>query len=273
MHALDILGRLGDLNGGLVRRQDAIAAGVAGKVLTQLTRSGSIARVARGIYLVGRTAHLPPWTAAMSLRGVISYVSAAAWWGVDLPRPADLTHVTTSRNRGRRRDAVDGVRIHRADLRPGERCVVAGVWVTSPMRTVLDIARHASLEDAVAVIDGFLRNGLVALPDVRRELFAAVGPGRSRMQLVARLVDDRSGSILESLTRVLLWRRGLLPPAAQYVVKDRAATGPPASTSPGPNCELRLSATATSGTRARRPSSPTGVAGARSFGLTGTAAS
>jgi hypothetical protein len=36
---------------------------------------------------------------------------------------------------------------------------------------------------------------------------------------VARLVDPRSGSVLESLARVLLWRNGFLPPSSQYLVK------------------------------------------------------
>jgi hypothetical protein len=47
---------------------------------------------------------------------------------------------------------------------------------------------------------------------------AAKGPGRLRIQTVATLVDPKSGSVLESLARVLLWRNDMLPPASQHLL-------------------------------------------------------
>ena len=46
----------------------------------------------------------------------------------------------------------------------------------------------------------------------------AQGPGRLRIQVVASLADPQSGSILESLARVLLWRHGLPAPNSQLSV-------------------------------------------------------
>src|SRR4051794_5703856 len=40
-------------HGGLVTRRQAVAAGVAGRTLTDLVRTGALARVARGVYAVG----------------------------------------------------------------------------------------------------------------------------------------------------------------------------------------------------------------------------
>src|SRR4029079_4160563 len=104
-----------------------------------------------------------------------------------------------------------GVRIHRATLAPGDVWMVRGCPVTSPLRTALDLARHLPLEQGVAVVDAFMRAGLLTAEAFVEGARQAAGPGRRRIQMVAILVDPRSDSILESLTRVLLWRHGLCP--------------------------------------------------------------
>jgi hypothetical protein len=68
----------------------------------------------------------------------------------------------------------------------------------------------------VAIADAFMRARLMSHHDFVGAARAAKGPGRLRIQLVATLVDPQSGSVLESHTRVLLWRHGLLPENSQY---------------------------------------------------------
>lgn len=203
-------------NHGVITTAQARVAGVVGAGLTALLRSGAVARLRRGVYCVGTAPTLSPRTVAVGLSAVLSHLSAAAWWGVDLPRPLSVVHVTASRNRGRRRDAVTGVRLHRADLPACDIRNVRGVAVTSPLRTSLDLARHLSLEDAVAIVDAFFRARLLNPAEFRAAASAARGPGRLRIQTVSTLVDPHSGSVLESLTRVLLWRHGLRPPVSQH---------------------------------------------------------
>lgn len=218
---LEQLQQIAARNGGLVSRRQALAAGVTSTQLTTLVRRGVIARVARGRYAVGGRDVPAPTLGAAALHGVVSDESAAAWWGVDLPGPVDRLHVTVPRSRGRWRDAAAGVRLHRATLRPGDVTVVRGTPVTSPLRTALDVARRCSLERAVAVIDSFIRAGLLDVNRFRAAVVAARGRGRLRMQLVATLVDPASGSVLESLTRVLLWRHQMRPPRSQYAFRSR----------------------------------------------------
>jgi hypothetical protein len=202
---------------GLFTTSQAHEAGVASSRLTELVRRGAIARLARGVYRVGASIPvLHPAEVAAGLAGALSFLSAAAWWGVDLPRTPRRVHVTVRRNRGVRKNAVKGVRIHRAVVAPSDLRVVRGVLVTSPLRTALDLARHLPLEEAVSVVDAFMRKGLLTRRDFLRAAAGSHGPGRNRILRVAALVDPKSGSILESLTRVLLWRHGLLPPRSQY---------------------------------------------------------
>jgi predicted transcriptional regulator of viral defense system len=205
-------------NGGLVSVAQAADVGIAGQRLTELVRRGVIARVARGVYSMGNTPAnaADPRVVSTACNVVVSHESAAAWFGVDLPEPIRDTHVTAPRNRGRRADSIPGARLHRASLADVDVATVSGIRVTRPLRTALDIARHASIESAVAIVDAFMRAKLVRPEEFAMAAQNAQGPGRVRIQLVASLVDPRSGSILESLTRVLMWRRGLPAPTSQF---------------------------------------------------------
>ena len=217
-------GRLQELaraNGGIVTFEAAKAAGITSQRLTELVRRGLLARVARGVYAVGSTAtSLPdPRHLTVAWRVVLDGASAVAWWGVDLPKPPGKLHVTAPRCRGRWRDAAPGVRLHRANLAAHEVVTHRGVRVTSPLRTALDYARTHSIDDGVAVVDAFLRAKLLRLEEFEAAAIAAKGPGGRQLRLVASLADPKSGSILESLCRVLLWRNGLAPEETQYSLK------------------------------------------------------
>lgn len=153
------------------------------------------------------------------MRVVLSHLSAAPWWGVDLPFPATEVHVTAPRNRGRRIHAVPGVRLHRADLTDVR--IIRGIPVTSPVRTCLDVTRSRPLAEAVALVDGFLRAELTTLASLQSAVAALPpAPGRSAARAAIALADPCSGSVFESLTRVLFASAGLPAPQSQYDVTD-----------------------------------------------------
>lgn len=212
------LSEIARANGGLVTAASARAAGISSQRLTLLVRRGLLARVARGVYVVGSaaTAVPDPRHITTAWRVVLGADSAVAWWGVDLPTAPGKLYVTAPRCRGRWRDAVAGVRLHRADLAAHEVASVRGVRVTSPLRTALDFARSRSLSDAVAVVDAFMRAKLLSLDEFERAAASARGPGSRQLKLVAALADPKSGSVLESMCRVLLWQRGLAPEETQW---------------------------------------------------------
>ena len=204
---------------GLVTRAAAVSVGVTDHQLGKWVRHGLIARLGRGVYSVGdlsRPRH-DPLVIAKSWRTVISHWSAAAWWGVDLPRPADVVHVTAPRNRHRPR--VAGVQLHRSRLATADIARLNGALVTTPLRTALDIARTSSLEDGVTIIDAFMRKRLLRLSDLQAAAATATGPGSAQLRQTVAIVSPKSGSVLESLTRVLLWRSNMLPPEAQWFIR------------------------------------------------------
>lgn len=151
-------------------------------------------------------------------RATVSHELAAKAWGIELVEDGDSC-VTVPRNRSR--IAVPGWRIHRHDLLPGEVELVDGVRTTGPLRTVLDLCRVLPFVHAVVAADSAMRLTLVHSDELVSALTAVRGRGAERLRRVAGGVDPASGSVLESLLRVLLWSSLLPRPVSQYVVRDQ----------------------------------------------------
>lgn len=163
--------------------------------------------------------------AVVSVRGVASRTSAALLWGIELVRPPEEPEVAVGRDRSRM--SRPGVRVHRAVLPPEHLAVVRGVPATSPVRTVLDLARSLPLAEAVAAADSALRLRLCTYEQLVAAV-AALAPSRGRpaCRAVLERVDRASGSVLESLCRVVLEDGGLRPFETQLVVRTlRGAVG------------------------------------------------
>ena len=158
------------------------------------------------------------FSVAARLGAAVSHEDAADVWGIDVVRrPAEL-QVTVARSRSRCR--ASGVQVHRRDLADVDVVERGGVRVTSPLRTVLDLSRKLPLAEAVAAADSALRLRLLAYDELVQAV-AALPPaiGRRQCREVLALVDPSSGSVLESLLRLLLEQAGLRPFETQYVVR------------------------------------------------------
>lgn len=209
----------------VIHRNEILASGVTGREITELVARGNPTRLWRGFYTTGEMVGLPdPRGVTRSMRVVLSHQSAVAWWGADLPEPVGCLHVTAPRNRGRLADSAPGIRLHRAAL-PSVDCVKhLGVGVTTPLRTALDIARALPREDAVVVVDGLARRKLLRRQDfVEAALLLPIGRGRPAANNVARLMDERAGSVFETRARLLMVAAGLPHPVCQFVVRHRGS--------------------------------------------------
>jgi very-short-patch-repair endonuclease len=150
-------------------------------------------------------------------RAVLSHHTAARAWGMELVDDDDSQHLSVPRNNGRY--ALPGWHVHRSDMPAADIVERQGIRLTSVPRSVRDLALALPLDRAVAVADSAIRQRLVTLPAVQAGLVGR-GPGAGTLRRVAGLVDPLSGSVLESLLRVLLVTAGLGGFLTQYVVRD-----------------------------------------------------
>ncbi|QIM17208.1 hypothetical protein G7067_13570 [Leucobacter insecticola] len=175
-----------------------------------------------GLYVEGRqiaTALAHSDTAAR--QPVFSHYTAAALWGFPLFRFSDtrIHELTPSPDSVRSSPRVFR---HRLQFAESELSQIAGVSLTSPLRTLLDIARSATGELALGCADAALRQEFfssrlsnLAGQEAWREdtLVWAASLGRQRGANMARRVvgfaDGRAESVLESVGRLRFARAGI----------------------------------------------------------------
>ena len=150
-------------------------------------------------------------------RASASHETAARLWRMELLEDGQQ-RVTVPAQRSR--VVVPGWRVRRHDLGAHEVVVVDGLRRTVPLRTVLDLAQVLPLREAVVAADSALRQDLVTLEQLVATLGGRRGRAAAGPRAVVPLVDPLSGSVLETLLRLLLHM--VLPaPRTQYEVRDR----------------------------------------------------
>lgn len=211
-------------------------AGLSSAQLRALTASGELVRVRRGVYASARFVaaaredpalrHVLRVVAAVNAQAtrdaVASHQSAAGIYGISLLTEPDPNVVWLTRPPGRYRGGqVEGVRFHAARLPPDQVGTVLGALVTSPARTVVDLARSLPFLEGVAAADSALHLGITTKPQLRHVLGGcAHWPGAARARQVVDFSDGLSESVLESAARVVFAQAGLPTPQLQVEIRD-----------------------------------------------------
>jgi len=122
---------------GVVSRKQLVASGLRASAIGRRVNAGRLHPLYRGVYAVGHQvlSQRGRWMAAtLAARAVLSHRSAGALWGV---RPwTGRIELTVPRGPSRRQ----GLLLHRAVLAPDEITVRDGIPVTTPARTLVDLA-------------------------------------------------------------------------------------------------------------------------------------
>jgi very-short-patch-repair endonuclease len=198
-----------------------------------LVSSGDLTRVRHGVYAtrkaiafrdegpVQRHAILAVSAMRVVAGAVVSHHSAALLQGLDMYKAPDARVVALTLPPGPKRcgDETEGIVRYRAAL-PGDHVVKTfGLQVTSPARTVVDIARTSSFMEGVAVADSALRDHVAPKAVMEEVLEVCAGwPGIERARRVVAFSDMRAESVMESCARVVFHERGLEPPELQVRV-------------------------------------------------------
>jgi very-short-patch-repair endonuclease len=213
----------------LARRQHGV---VSTAQLTDLgfakaTISGAVSRgrlhpVHRGVYAVGHTALT--WdahclAAVLARPGSVASHRTAAWIHGLLRYRPETIHLTAPTRQKAKRDFV----VHFARLEPEDRWLVDGIPVTSPARTVLDLAAKEPRQKLDRLLE---RANERRLLDRRRfeALAARAGghPGRVKFATALAAYKPETATLrsdLEKRFRNLVIRAGLPRPQTNVVVE------------------------------------------------------
>ena len=122
---------------GRIARWQLVDLGFTADAIRHRIESGRLRKVRRGVYAVGRMDDTPEgrWMEVVLACGpaaVLSHESAAALWGL---RPSRILEVTVPTYR-----REPGVKVHRRPLAERDVTHRTGIPVTSPIRTIVDLA-------------------------------------------------------------------------------------------------------------------------------------
>jgi hypothetical protein len=136
---------------------------------------------------------------AHELSAVVSFRSAALAHGWKVKTVPRLPEVTVPRGRKIAAESRSRARIHSSLIDP--RDMAAGV--TSPVRTVVDCARHLPFDEALAVADSALRSRRVRAGDLADAARQVGGPGRPQVLRVLRHASGKAANPFESVLRAV----------------------------------------------------------------------
>lgn len=198
------LASLATRQSGVVSRQQLLDLGLSSACIGRRLAARRLLPLYRGVYAVGHASldwrgRAVAAVLAVGERGVISHRSAAAAWGF-LPAPDGVIEMTVTGSGLRRRP---GLVVHRASaLDAPDVRRVRGVPVTSPARTLVDLAR-AGGED----LDRAVAEAQVLRLVTRRDLAGAIERAADRrgMRALRRALESGAGGPTRSeLERTML---------------------------------------------------------------------
>jgi hypothetical protein len=197
-------------------RGEAYASGLTDRDL----RSDRFVRVFRGVYFDRSITRTAVVRAQAALRiappsALVSHHTAAVIWGGVVP-PQSVVHITVPKGQDCQ---VDGIRTHRYLDMPQPSSHV-GVRVTSPERTVCDLARTLDLVELVTLGDRLVRREVTTPLRLIQAADEWRGPRRRLVQRAVRLVRQGVDSPPESRLRMLVVLAGLPEPTVNHIIRN-----------------------------------------------------
>jgi very-short-patch-repair endonuclease len=176
--------------------------------------------LSNGLLDLGFLAEIRAVMLGLSDGAVVAGRCAALLWGFDLAVEPTVVEVAVAPGGARKRAGVTLFQLTERPHRMLRPRALDPIRVLDAVSTVLHCALTLPVNEAVVVADSAMRNRTVT----RRQLADAVRrqhgkPHYRRLRKVLEWSDQKSGSVLESLFRVLLLEAGLIRPSSQVSFK------------------------------------------------------
>jgi very-short-patch-repair endonuclease len=190
---------------GLVSRRQLLELGFASHAIKHRIANGRLHPVLRGVYAVGRPqiSRYGRWMAAVlrcGPRAVLSHQSAGALWEIVAERSGRIELSVPAATTRR----VPGLVVHRRILSAEDVTTHRGIPLTTPLCTLIDIARRLSPGNLEAAINEADKRDLTDPEQLR----SALGPlpGRPGVRALRQTLDRRTFTLTDSELE-----RGFLP--------------------------------------------------------------
>jgi very-short-patch-repair endonuclease len=225
-HRDHLVGALADRQYGVVSREQLLAAGVGRGAIVRALDAGRLRPVFRGVYAVGHVALCREgrWMAALLTCGQgasLSHQTAATLWGL-LSVPVLPIDVIAPVARGRKHGHI---RTHRMLLAPLDAVVRDNLRVTTPSRTIVDLAATLQGRALREVVERAQDLNRFDPDDIRDTLARAPRrPGSRRLHDLITLLapdDDNARSHLERLFLAVTRKAKLPRPRANHDIAGR----------------------------------------------------
>jgi hypothetical protein len=218
--------RIAERQHGVITHAQALAQGLTDTQIAFRISSGAWERVHRGIYRLRGSAFTFEGRTLAAVFAAGEYSVASFTTGGKLWRLPDLEptaiHVTVA---NRTHLSIPGLKVHRPRIwSPADRTSIGAIPVTTPSRTILDLASLVRAEVLGDAIDEFNRRALVNVASLLDRVSRMNPQGRRGVGVLRRLLAERvgvapPGSRRERDLGHLLVRAGLPAPVPQYVVR------------------------------------------------------
>ncbi|MDQ4132002.1 MAG: type IV toxin-antitoxin system AbiEi family antitoxin domain-containing protein [Actinomycetota bacterium] len=221
-----LLASLAERQHSVFHIRQALALGMTPRMVQSRAKKERIVRLHRGVYRLAGVAptwrqHVMAACLALGPGTVASHRSAGALWSLD-GMEKRLVEVTVTGRAAR----LKGVMVHRTRALPAWAVTTRDrIPVTKAHRTVMDLASVVDELRLEQALDSALRQGLMTVPYLRRQLRAIGTAGRSGAASLTRLLAARDGgrpsdSPPELAMARLFVAAGLPDPTLQYELWD-----------------------------------------------------
>ena len=218
--------RLATRQHGIVTRADALKLGSTPIMIHDRVKSGRLIRVYRGVYRIAGTKETPNQRVmaaclACGHGAAACRLTAAELWGL----PGCVAREPEIRVPRGMRPRIPGITVHQMDLASRDCVRLDGIPVTSPTRTLVDIAASVSRDVLEEALDFALHDRLTTVARMQRRV--AELSGTRGLATIRALVAARAGIAVpenQFETRLMraLEQHGLPIPIPQHPVDDEA---------------------------------------------------
>ena len=195
---------------GIITLDQLRGCGLTPRVIASLQRTGQLRRRTWGVFIAGaapETYEAALWSATLATGGILGFRTAANLWGMEDQTGRRIEVIIGVQARLRR---LDGLRLHRVQLRPEDVSVRSGLPITGRSCSGLDHLGRLAAGPGLQFADRALQQSWFSRGDIERRLRLQSGrTGNVRLREILEQTADGAAARSERILHRLLRQGGI----------------------------------------------------------------